>query len=96
MNEILFDCVDGVYIANCGSLCLVLTQDEQEARDVGAKYLGYDVAPYWRDEPIDDKEYDISSIEDEIVKCLGEGGLGEFTHTSQDNGQFYLSGYSLF
>ena len=94
MYNIIMDCIDGIYILNCGSLCMVFTQDPDVASRVGYNYLGYKVNPFWRYEPIRPDEYDIDAIKNEIQNRLGPGGLGEFT--KEHYGVFYVCGFALF
>ena len=52
MQNLVLDCVNGVYIVKYGHLDLVLTQNQQQAKEIGIHYLGRDCEPYWWEEAI--------------------------------------------
>ena len=98
MRNVLFDCVDSIYIYNDGSLCLALTQDMNHAQEIGVKYLqNQDINPYWWEQgiPLTTENMDrINTIITEINNRLGGAGVSEFCEL-RDN-VFYIKGFSLF
>ena len=96
MQQLLLDCIDGVYIARYGHLVLVLTQDIAEAERVGSKYMHCHVYPRWWNETVlitNETAAVIYNTVHQIHKALGHMGVNEFCGISGES--FYLSGFSI-